>query len=519
MFGKKNYIQYLRYRWPKGDERTRDFKIIRQYHDLMKKDSQFYIDDQTWNDLDMDKVYSGIDRTISSPGEEIFYHMLRETIDDMKVLKDRDKLIEFFRNNNEAREKIQLQLFKLGRKKNNYTLKMLKEGLIEDKSKMWLYNLLGLIIPITIAIGAVFKGVPFLAWLLPVYFVNTYIHSRERNRMNVDGIMYLGSVIKTAKNMSKNQYEEFESYTTRLGKLYKKIEYIAKNSIAFGRMEGNDALLDFAYVFFLMQERVYLKMADKINKNREELIEIYKLVGEVDSLIGFAAYRQCISSFSKPTFTDGDAYLNINKGIHPLVENPIDNSITLSRNGIILTGTNMSGKSTFLRMVGINVLLAQTFYTCLSESYEGTYMKLMSSISPSDDVTSGKSFYLGEAEAMLRLINSAKDGKPMLCLIDEIFRGTNPVERIAASGEILKYIMNYNTLVIAATHDHEIAKLVGQKYNCYYFSEEINDDEGLTFDYKIKQGVSPTRNAIKLLKFLGYPNEIIESSLNNIKDN
>ncbi|QAA34129.1 MutS-related protein [Clostridium manihotivorum] len=519
MFGNKRNLEYIRYIWPKGAERKREFKNIRYFHDSIKKEEEFYIDDQTWNDLDMDKIYSNIDRTLTSPGEDVFYHMLRKPANDIEELKNRDKIIDFFRQNKEAREEIQLQLYKLGRKRNNYTVHMLKEGLVEDNSKRWMYNLLGLVFPILTVITALFMGSRYLTLLVLIFIINSFIHSRERNNMNVDSILYLGSVIKAAKRISGSGYEEISCYTSKLKALYGQIQYIAKNSVSFGRAEGNDGLLDSLYIMFLAQERVYLKMSNKINQKSKELLDIYQLIGELDSLIGFSAYRECLEQFSKPNFIEGDAYLNIEKGVHPLIDEPVPNSILLSRKGIILTGTNMSGKSTFLRMVGINVLLAQSFYTCLCDKYEACYMKLMSSISPSDDVTSGKSFYLGEAEAMLRLINNAKDGKPILCLIDEIFRGTNPIERIAASAEILKYIINFNTIVIAATHDHEIARLVGQDYRCYYFSEKVNEAEGLTFDYKIKEGISPTRNAIKLLKFLGYPKDIIEGALSNIGDN
>lgn len=99
-----------------------------------------------------------------------------------------------------------------------------------------------------------------------------------------------------------------------------------------------------------------------------------------------------------------------------------------------------------------------------------------------------------------------------LCIIDEIFRGTNPIERIASSTEILNYIMEHNAICVVATHDLELTELTSHYFEPFYFSENVDDNEGISFDYKIKRGVSPTRNAIKLLKYLGYPEEIIINS-------
>jgi len=176
----------------------------------------------------------------------------------------------------------------------------------------------------------------------------------------------------------------------------------------------------------------------------------------------------------------------------------------------------MSGKSTFLRTIGVNVLFAQTICTVLAEKYEGSYFHIVTSISPGDNILGGKSYYMGEAEAILRIINSCGQKISCLCIIDEIFRGTNPIERISASIEILKYLSEHNALVIVATHDLEITEMVTEFYECYYFTEDV-DEVGLKFDYLIKKGVSPTRNAIKLLKFLGYPEEIVQNAYLNIE--
>ena len=176
----------------------------------------------------------------------------------------------------------------------------------------------------------------------------------------------------------------------------------------------------------------------------------------------------------------------------------------------------MSGKSTFLRTLGLNILFSQTICTCLAKSYKGSFFNIITSISPNDSILSGKSYYYGEAEALLRIIKGCSDQIASFCIVDEIFRGTNPIERVSAAAEILQYLIDHNSLTVVATHDLELTDILVGQYECYYFSEDVGK-EGLIFDYLIKKGVSNTRNAIKLLKFLGYPEEIVNKSNERIE--
>ena len=124
---------------------------------------------------------------------------------------------------------------------------------------------------------------------------------------------------------------------------------------------------------------------------------------------------------------------------------------------------------------------------------------------------------MAEAEALLRIIKALELNIPVFCPIDEIFRGTNPIERISASAEILKYINSKKSISIVATHDRELTEILKDNYEFFYFSEKV-DNAGLKFDYKLKKGISKTRNAIKLLDFIGYPKEIIKSSYERAED-
>jgi DNA mismatch repair ATPase MutS len=171
----------------------------------------------------------------------------------------------------------------------------------------------------------------------------------------------------------------------------------------------------------------------------------------------------------------------------------------------------MGGKSTFLRTIGNNVLLAQTIATTTTSYYHGSFFRVVTSISRTDDLAAGKSYYYVEAERILKAIQSFNPGVPTLCIIDELLSGTNSVERLQASEAIIQYLTMQNTLAIIATHDLELAERLNGQCDFYHFTGNV-DKNGLKFDYLLKPGIATTRNAIALLKYLGYPKEITEKA-------
>lgn len=196
---------------------------------------------------------------------------------------------------------------------------------------------------------------------------------------------------------------------------------------------------------------------------------------------------------------------------HPLLQNPVKNSI-LTERGVLITGSNASGKSTFLKTVAINAILAQTIHTCMADSYSAGLYRIMSSMALRDDLAGGDSYYIVEIKSLKRILNRLEEeGNPVLCFVDEVLRGTNTVERIAASTQILKSLSKASVLCFAATHDIELTHLLKKYYNNYHFEEEIVDND-VVFHYQLMRGRAVTRNAIKLLGVMGYDEEIIKEA-------
>jgi DNA mismatch repair ATPase MutS len=193
---------------------------------------------------------------------------------------------------------------------------------------------------------------------------------------------------------------------------------------------------------------------------------------------------------------------------HPLIKNCVKNDLTIKNKSILITGSNMSGKSTFLRTFTINSILAQTIYTCFADEYISPIVKQFSSIRIDDSLFEGKSYYFQEVNIMSSLLAEVDLPHQNLFILDEVFKGTNTVERIAAAKAILSYLNRNNNIVVVSTHDIELADMLAHEYDLYHFTETIENNK-LHFDHLIKPGQVTTRNAIKLLELSNYPADII----------
>jgi hypothetical protein len=511
-------LYHIKSSWGKPVERKRKFNDIKKLHDFLKlqQKEEFFIDNQTWDDFTMDKVFEKLDGTLSTPGEQMLYNILRNPKFEDEILENRKGILKLFENNKVLREKIQAELYWLSRQSKN-TITDFLWGKLPPKSNITiLFNIMALL-PIIILALMPFYGLRIGVYIVFIFMANMFIHGKFRNQINqhVDSMTYLGAVVNTAKKLGENNEPSLEKFI-KIFKTDTKHIKASRNAGLLGAVEGLDVLVDYVNIMFLSKERKFYAVLEELIKHREELQRVYLAVGEVDALIAVASYRAGLDAYVEPKLKKEGRFIKAEAMVHPLIAEPIANSIIVENSGIVLTGSNMSGKSTFLRTIGVNALFAQTICTCLAESYSSSYFKLLSSISPNDDLLVGKSYYLGEAEAVLRIIKNCEEDMPSLCVIDEIFRGTNPIERISASAEILDYLISHNCIPIVATHDLELTEIVDEAYECYYFTEDV-DDAGLKFDYLIRKGVSPTRNAIKLLKYLGYPEEIIEKTYERVE--
>lgn len=503
-------IRLLRKKWGIAEDRSRNLSDISAYFKKtsVTDDKKFIIDDRTWNDLDMDLIYRQIDRTLTTPGEQILYSILRMPHSKSTELKNRSRLIKLFFQDQKLRERFQIALIKLGKKGGNYLTDFLWGERPTANKYTFQYFLLICLIPIFIVLGLLNID---LAWigLIATLITNMVIHYRTKQRIyeHLTAIRYLGRTIRCATDLIEIKHPLLESYQKEAKNSISLVSPIARKTSLLGR-ETDNLLLEYMNIIFLIEVRAFHSILKVIEQYSEQLRQIFTMIGFMDSMISIASFRAGLKYYVEPEFMHSGPFLKLEEAVHPLIENPIPNSISVESGGVLITGSNMSGKTTFLKTIGINAVLAQTINTCLAKKYQSIFFNILTLIGRADNVVEGKSYYLDEIQALLRIINSSDNKITTLCLLDEIFRGTNSLERISASAEALLYLSKCNCVVFVTTHEHEITELVGKAYNNYHFSEDIRESEGISFSYRLYKGASISHNAIKLLRFVGYPDEI-----------
>ncbi|MDR8390522.1 hypothetical protein NC796_05175 [Aliifodinibius sp. S!AR15-10] len=197
---------------------------------------------------------------------------------------------------------------------------------------------------------------------------------------------------------------------------------------------------------------------------------------------------------------------------HPLIphQQKVTNDVTIEKNGslILVTGSNMSGKSTFLRILGINLCLCLSGGPVNASSFKAIPFRLFTSINVVDSLDEGLSHFYAEVRKLRRLLNELerKDAWPLFFLVDEIFRGTNNRERLIGSTAFLKHVAGTDGVGVVSTHDLELASLEEEipQLSNWHFEETIRDGK-MSFEYKLKPGPCPTTNALTIMEMEGLP--------------
>ncbi len=256
-----------------------------------------------------------------------------------------------------------------------------------------------------------------------------------------------------------------------------------------------------------MELLIFYSFIDSVVKEKESIDDLFRFIGEIDSSISIASVKSGDITTCKPQFNDSNEFV-VKDIIHPLIKDCVPNSVNLNKKSMLLTGSNMSGKTSFIKNIAVNSLLAQTLNFCFAKEYIAPFFKIYSSINTTDNLLESTSYYLREVSILKQFIEESDKPYNCLFIIDEIFKGTNTIERIAAGSVILNYLNKSHNFIFVSTHDIELTELLKDKdFDLYHFNEKIKDSN-LYFDYKLKSGKVTTRNAIRILEIEGYPSKI-----------
>lgn len=493
---------------------------IKQYFDAVRRPA-YDIDDTTWNDLELEELYFVLNRTVSAIGEEYLYAMLRQPEFDPEELAERERLISFFETNVEGRLAVQMALAQIG-KQRKYSVYACMDFMkqLKRESNVFHYASAGLLL--ASVCFAFFQPVIGVITTVAIAILNFVTYFKRKGEMEAY-ISTAGILIRllcSSEKLSDCRLPEITAYTDRMKSLQHHFASFKKNYwiVASKNPTGDilDAIMTYFRMLFHLDLIKFNSMLKIYDAQEEELKELYQVAGYLDALCAVASFRALLGEdgYCVPELLPESPHFPVYEATllyHPLLNTPVKNSIRAEKS-VLLTGSNASGKSTFLKAVAINALLAQTVHTVAAKTYRASYFQILSSMALRDNLQENESYFIVEIKSLKRIYEATKAPVCTLCFVDEVLRGTNTVERIAASREVLlELAKSSRTICFAATHDIELTYLLEQTYDNYHFEETVTEDT-VYFDYRLHSGRTASRNAIKLLRMLGYPEEITKKA-------
>lgn len=513
-------IEEIKTKWAQPSEGKRNFKLISNYHNCLNRPKESILSEEIANDIDLETLFNYIDRTNSKPGQQLLYQRLRNTDKDIELLKELDDLSAKFNQDDNLRLETEVALNKLCHH-NAYYIHELFTTKYNALYKNWLaiyVKIAGFLWIAMLFLTLITKSQYSFIITLCLTFVNFYIHYTNKKKITsyVHSIPQLYILMKVATKCAaiNNNHTEINDSLKKLVPLKKNLRYISfqDESNSNNQSDLSSGFWELIKSLLLIEPAMFLISIDNINNQKDNIEILFNYIAKLDVAISILSLRTGLPYFAKPTFTNNGNELIIKGVFHPAIENCIPNSISAKcEQGILITGSNMSGKTTFIRSVMINALLSQTLFTACAESYTSPFMTLFTSIRITDSLAENKSYFQAEALSVLNILNKSNQQTSNLIIIDEIFKGTNTIERVAAAKAILSYLTAHKNFVFVSTHDLELAELLGEEYCCYSFEEKTSDTT-LIFDYKIKPGILKNKNGIAVLGALGYPEEIVNNA-------
>ena len=507
---RRGALRRLRGKW--GAPGEKGGNLASRYFDLTRAAAPSQVvDDKTWVDLEFPRIFAELDTTETPLGSQYLYHQLRTYVESRETLAERLATCEALRSEAALREEIQLRLARLDGDANAQLAGFLfgKPPSVERALRLapW-WSLACLAMPLIVF---AFSLSPWL-WLVMVGVNVSLIarlapsQSREVDLLNACGLM-----LRTAEDLASIRTEVLVPQLARLA-LDAPLRVRARKAMGWTAFLQSPLIQPIAVwlnLFFLANLSAHARTIGQLTRVRADLASTFEAIGSLDAAVAVASFLERHPAHCQAEVRAG-SLLEIADGVHPLLRRTVANSIRLDGRSALVTGSNMAGKTTFIKMIGINHILGRTLGTCLAAKAILPESSVMASIRGEHSVESGKSHYFAEMEAIQGFIAGAKSGDCRLFLIDELFNGTNTVERLAAGRAVLESLGAHSQALVT-THDVELQDDVASHYDLYYFQEDPDVEN--FFDYRLRPGKTTRRNAIRLLERNGFPADIVARAL------
>ena len=499
----------------------------------LENDHSAFDEGKEWTDashpfsLDLDvfgehSLFQALNRTCTPFGKETLSHWLRQPLDKKEEIENRQQAIQELSQYNDFREIFRITgcLYK----SNETGMKDLKEWVetpstfLQKRSNQWICWAVPCINIILFTLGML--DILSMSWFGLVFCSFVVASSRLIRRVTriqesynktlkmlptyvrlielADGQAMESPLLSSLK-------EEFKSYGKKapevLGVLAKELDRLdlRNNLILYAILEGS----------LFWQLRQMLRIERWKQEHGMHLLQWLEALGHLDALCALGTFAFNHPTYTYPTIADRPFVFRAKDMGHPLMsqEQCVVNDAEIPQRPyfLIITGANMAGKSTYLRTIGCNYLLACIGVPVCCSSLEVYPARLMTSLRTSDSLANNESYFFAELKRLQQILERLKNGEEMFIILDEILKGTNSIDKQKGSLALVKQLLQLKTNGIIATHDillGELKQHFPNEISNYRFEADIQNDE-LTFSYKLKEGVAQNMNACFLMQKMG----------------
>ncbi len=468
-------------------------------------------------------VFQAINRTASVLGKEVLSGWFKRGLTDKETIQARQKA------HNELADKLNFrqEFLAIG-------TEQLEAENDQDRLMRWLevpafylnhplYKILIYLMPALMAllVGLSFV-VPWITWHFPVFLalVNLAIV-----RQNLPQVGKAHAVLSRRNNMLERyadllhiiEQEPFEadllqtlqSHLNRDGvQASERIKTLASISRDFDNRLN--VFVAFLFNATILWDLLCMRRLEKWKESaKDELPSWFEVLGQFDALISLGGFAYNHPDYSWPTINTDAFVFQANEMGHPLLdpEVRVDNNLTMEGDGqyVIVTGANMAGKSTFLRTVGVNLVLGMMGAPVCAQAFSFSPMHLLTSVRATDSLQDNESYFYAELLRLKYIVDELKGGQGHFIILDEMLRGTNSRDKQTGSRGYIEQLLGLKAMGLIATHDLSLGTLIDDypdQIKNRRFEVNILEDR-LDFDYKLKEGISQNLNATFLMRKMG----------------
>ncbi len=513
---RQRLLKRLRAAW--GAPGDKDGWLASRYFDqVCRRRDGTTVDDQTWADLEFPAIFRRMDAALTPIGSQYLFARLRTYVDDEAALKEGYDLYGALAADVPLRERLQVCLARLEADSGALLIDLLTgERSDRLRRRPWVKAWSGACLSLLLAVALQLVGPLAIVALL---LVNACVILRTHPRWydDVEALKYCDRMLRVADALSRIEPSRAVPQLTLLAADRSRRQALQGplRWYALAWVEPFNIISNILNFLLLWERPAFYRVIAHVQARRAEFVRTFELIGGIDASICIASFlahqhmRHC-----SPALTE-DALIDIADGYHPLLTAPVVNSIRLCNRSALVSGSNMTGKTTFIKMVGANVILGRTIGVCFALRATIPRSRVAASIANEHSIVSGRSRYFSETHRVLSFISGADTAGSQVLLIDELFSGTNTRERVAAAYAVLK-ALSARAQVLATTHDVELQLLLASRFEMLSFVEDPDVAGG--FDFRLRTGPSPVGNAIRLLEKAGFPASIIREATAALAD-